>query len=327
MPSPLPLLRSMTNGRRAGLPALVLALLSLLPAGAQAGQVAWLDDFVQQVVREAEVGGRAVGRAEAVTARSATRLFAREAEQSLSSLARRSDDLARVARRAEEPAEAVLHARFDRLVRADAALARTFNDLAPAEKRLVVEMGETAQKLARRYPGQAERMIERLGVEGMAATRAFGDDVAEVIVKEGPESLDVLRKTGRSGWTFFTGTVLPHKGKLAAAGVLALYLANPDQFVDTAGRATQYAVEQFARAGVQLAGAVGGGVVRGLDAAASGLLATLGLDSGPLRGLVMAVAALVALLALMTLVGLPIRLALRPITGPLKWLLRGPHTA
>jgi hypothetical protein len=102
---------------------------------------------------------------------------------------------------------------------------------------------------------------------------------------------------------------------------------NPRSTVGTVTEIYDYLRLLFARAGVQLAGAVGGGVVRGLDAAAGGVLATLGLDSGPLRGLVMAVAALVALLALMTLVGLPIRLALRPITGPLKWLLRRPHTA
>ncbi len=318
-----PMPTTLRNRTARALAAALAAVVALMPAGAQAGQVAWLDEVVQQVVREAELGARAAGRAEAVTARTASRLFAREADQSLTTLARRSDDLARVARRAEEPAEAALHARFDRLLRADAGLARTFSDLAPAEKRLVVEMGEAAQGLARRYPGQAETMIRRLGVEGLAATRAFGDDVAEVLVKEGPEAVDVLRKTGRPGWKFFTETVLPHKGKLAAAGVFALYLANPEQFVDSAGRATQYAVEQFARAGI----AIGGGVVRGLDAAAGGLLTSLGLDSGPLRGLVMAVAALVALLALMSLVGLPLRWALRPITGPIRWLLRRPHAA
>jgi hypothetical protein len=120
-------------------------------------------------------------------------------------------------------------------------------------------MGETAQRLARRYPGQAETMIRRLGVEGMTAVRVYGDDVAEVVAKEGPESINVLRKAGRGGWTFFTETVLPHKKKLAAAGVLALFLANPDRFVDSAGRITEYAVDQFARAGIRLAGAVGGG--------------------------------------------------------------------
>ena len=114
-------------------------------------------------------------------------------------------------------------------------------------------MGETAQRLARRYPGQAETMVRQLGPEGLTAVRVFGDDVAEVLVKEGPESLDVLRKTGRGGWSFFTDEVLPHKKKLAAAGVLAAFLANPDKFVDYAGQATEFAVREFARAGVQLA--------------------------------------------------------------------------
>src|SRR5581483_11198670 len=104
---------------------------------------------------------------------------------------------------------------------------------------------ETAQRLARRYPDQAETMIRKLGTEGLSAVRVFGDAVAETLVKEGPESLGVLRKTGRGGWSFFTHEVLPHKKKLAAAGVLALFLANPEKFVDYAGKATDYAVREF----------------------------------------------------------------------------------
>ena len=87
----------------------------------------------------------------------------------------------------EEPAEAALKLRFQRLIKPDPAMAKTFDALAPLEKRLVVEIGEAAQTLARRYPGQAETMVRRLGVEGLSAVRAYGDDVAEVIVKEGPD--------------------------------------------------------------------------------------------------------------------------------------------
>jgi hypothetical protein len=296
----------------------LLALLFLPPAQARAGKVGWLDEVVQQVVREAEVGGRSAARLEGQATRATGRLFVRGAEESLEALARRSDDLARVSRRLEEPAEAALRARFERLVRPDASMARAFADLAPAEKRLVVEMGETARQLAHRYPGQAETMIRKLGVEGMSAVRAFGDDVAEVIVKEGPESIGVLRKSGRGGWKFFTGTVLPHKKKLIAAGVFGLFLADPEKFVDATGRATQYAVEQFGRAGVSLVGAVGGGAARGLESVAGAVLAPLGLDNGPLRWAVMGLAGLAAVLAFLALVGLPIRWALSPFTWPIR---------
>jgi len=167
-------------------------------------------------------------------------------------------------------------------------------------------------------------MIQDLGVEGLAAVRVYGPEVAEVIAKEGPEAIGVLRKSGRAGWRFYVDQVLAHKKKLAAAGVLGLFLADPDLFVDTAGNATRYAAEQFARAGVALTGAAAGGL-------ADGLLAPLGLQgNGPLRGLVMGAAALVAALALLTLLGLPIRLLLRPITWPLKMLFgsrRGHHVA
>ncbi len=150
-------------------------------------------------------------------------------------------------------------------MRQDPQTLRTFAALAPAEKRLVVELGETAQLLARRYPAEAETIVRRLGPEGLTAVRVYGDDVAEVLAKEGTESISVLRKSGRAGWAFFTKQVLPHKKKLLAAGVLAAFLANPEKFVDYAGQATEYAVREFAKAGVQLATAVGGGAARGVE--------------------------------------------------------------
>ena len=212
------------------------------------------------MIVEARAGGKsALGEGSTAT-RTAGRLFAREADEGLETLARRSDALARSAHRAESPSEAPPQARFNRLLRPEPETARIFAALAPAEKRVVVEMGEAAQQLARRYPGQAEAMVRKLGTEGLAAVRVYGDDVAEVVVKEGPEALGVLRKTGRGGWNFFTQQVLPNKKKLIAAGVLAAFLADPDKFVDTAGRATEYAIQQFSKAGVNLLGAVSAGL-------------------------------------------------------------------
>ena len=302
--------------RAAGL----LAVLALaLPPGARAGQLSWLDEVVQEVVREARTGGRAAvrggGDTATTTAHAAGRLFVHEADEGLEIVARRSEDLARGGRRLERPAETLLQERFTRLLRHDPDAVRTFSTLAPAEKRLVVEMGETAQRLARRYPDQAEGMIRRLGTEGLSAVHVYGDDVAEVLVKEGPESLGVLRKTGRGGWSFFTHEVLPHKKKLLAAGVLAAFLANPEKFVDYAGRATEYAAREFARAGVQLAGAVGSGASKGLESAVAETLARHGLDFAALRYLGMAGAGLVVVLATMVLLGIPIRWAFRPFSG------------
>jgi hypothetical protein len=289
-----------------------LAILLALPIPAQAGKLAWLDEVVQEIVVEARAGGKA-------TARGTGRLFVHEAEDGLEIAAKRSEDLARIGRRVDQPSEALLQARFSRLLRHDPEAVRTFRTLAPGEKRLVVEMGETAQRLARRYPNQAETMIRKLGTEGLSAVRVFGDDVAETLVKEGPESLSVLRKTGRGGWAFFTHQVLPHKKKLAAAGVLAAFLANPEKFVDYAGQATEYAVREFARAGVQLAGAVGGGAAKGLESAVAETLARHGLDFAVLRYVGMACAGLVVVLATMVLLGIPMRWVFRPF----MWAYRG----
>jgi hypothetical protein len=306
------------------LPTVALVLGLAVPSSASAGQLAWLDEVVQQVVREASAGGRAAvrgGDASATTARAAGRLFVHEADQGLELVARRSDELARAGGRVQRPAEALLQERFARLMKHDPDALRTFKTLEPAEKRLVVTMGETAQQLARRYPGQAETMIRQLGTEGLSAVHVYGDDVAEVLVKEGPESLGVLRKTGRGGWSFFTHEVLPHKKKLAAAGVLALFLANPEKFVDYAGKATDYAVREFAKAGIQLAGAVGGGAAHGLETAISQTLANYGLDYAVLRYAGMALAGLVVVLATLVLLGIPVAWLLRPFTWPVRALL------
>lgn len=283
---------------------------------AEAGKLSWLDDVVREVIAETRSGGKALTHgAEAARSeiRGAGRLFLRhDAEEGLERLAKQSDDLARAARRVEHPSEALLQSRFSRLLGRDSQALRSFSALEPAEKRLVVEMGEAARRLAERYPEQAEMMVRKLGPEGLAAVRVFGDDVAEVVVKEGPESLNVLRKTGRGGWSFFTKQVLPHKKKLLAAGVLAAFLANPDRFVDYAGQATEYAVREFAKAGITLAAAAGSGVAQGLESSIGQVLASHGLDQPAFRYLGMALASVVVIGALMVLVGLPIRMMFRP---------------
>jgi len=326
-------MRDVANRRpwSSGLPAALTLLAALglslswaAPARA-AGKLAWLDDVVREVVREAEAGGKAAvrgGDGAATAVRGSGRLFAHEADEGLEILVKRSDDFARAGRRAETAGETLLQKRFARLIPHDPDNARAFAALAPAEKRLVVEMGETAQRLARRYPGRAEEMIRALGTEGMTAVRVFGDDVAEVVVKEGPASLGVLRKTGRGGWAFFTQQVLPHKKKLIAAGVLTAFLADPDKFVDYAGRATEYAVREFARAGVQLAGAVGGGAARGLEASVAEFLGRYGLNFAAARYLGMGLAGAVVVVAALVILGLPVRWMLRPVTWPLRLVFR-----
>ena len=70
--------------------------------------------------------------------------------------------------------------------------------------------------------------------------------------------------------------------------MLAAFLADPDKFVDYAGQATEFAVREFARAGITLASAVGGGVARGLESSLGEALAAHGLDTPVFRYLGMA---------------------------------------
>jgi hypothetical protein len=310
--------------RLAGMVALAVVMLAQ-PGTVRAGKLSWLDDLVQDVIVEARASGKGLVRggdgARTEVARAGRLFLARDADEGLEHLVRRADELAHAGRRVEQPAEALLQARFSRLIKQDPQTLRTFAALEPAERRLVVELGETARELARRYPREAETMVRRLGPEGLTAVRVFGDDVAEVLVKEGPESLSVLRKAGRGGWSFFTGQVLPHKKKLAAAGVLAVFMANPEKFVDYAGQATEFAVHEFAKAGIQLASAVTGGAARGLDRSIASTLAAYGLDFPALRYLGMGLAGLVVLLSFMVIVGLPIRWMFRPFGWGLRTII------
>jgi hypothetical protein len=313
--------------RRAGAIALAMLMLAGLAGPARAGKLSWLDEVVQEVIVEARAGGKGLAReiggdgAKAEVRRAGRLFLAHDADEGLEHLVRQSDELARAARRVDRPAEALFESRFSRLMRQDPQSLRTFAALPAAEKRLVVELGETAQLLARRYPAEAETMVRRLGPEGLSAVRVYGDDVAEVLAKEGTQSIGVLRRTGRAGWSFFTKQVLPHKKKLAAAGVLAAFLANPEKFVDYAGQATEFAVREFSRAGIQLATTVTGGAARGLENTIGEALSAYGLNLPLLRYLGMGLAGLVVVLSFLVIVGLPIRWLFRPFLWPFRLAL------
>lgn len=297
-----------------------VAIGAILPGVASAGVLSWLDDVVQASVRKADPE---------IAARRTGRLFARESaeigEDGLGVIVRRGEDLGRGVRRADDPAGSLLDARFDRLIDGDVDLAREFGRLSPAERKFVVEMGETAQNLAKKYPGRADAMIRGMGADGLSAVAVYGDDVAEVLAAEGPQAVNVLRRSGRTGWKFFTETVIPNKNKLAAAGVLTAFLAAPEQFVDMAGQATDFAVRQFATAGIQLASAVGGGAVRGLETAVGSWLETQGLNFSVIRYVGMVAAAWAVIVSGMVIIGLPARIAKAPFAlalWPVKRIVR-----
>src|SRR5262249_25559458 len=113
-------------------------------------------------------------------------------------------------------------------------------------------------------------------------------------------------------------------------GVLAAFLANPEKFVDYAGQATEFAVQEFAKAGIQLATAVSGGAARGLDNSIGQALSAYGLNSPLLRYLGMGLAGSAVLLSFLVMIGLPVRWLLRPVLWPFRLVLsfrRARHVA
>lgn len=214
---------------------------------------------------------------------------------------RESDDAAKLlARRTAPLADDVLTTRFNRLSGVDDTLRAEFRALAPAEKRLVVELGEGVQIALRRYPEDGLALIQKLDAGGLAQARTYGDfvldgahwlhtdDVAKALgaaklmpeeastlsralgLKALPETLQpehvaplwksVIRKTGEGSAVFWRTYIQPHKGKWLAGGLLATYLIMPEKFHDAAGNLTEYAARQLAELGI----AVSSGAVRGV---------------------------------------------------------------
>ena len=99
------------------------SMCSSCPGVAQAGKLSWLDDLVQEVILEAKAGGKGLvrgGDGARTEIRGAGRLFVtHEADETLEQLVRRSEELARAGRRVEQPTEALLQARFSRLLKQD----------------------------------------------------------------------------------------------------------------------------------------------------------------------------------------------------------------
>jgi hypothetical protein len=284
---------------------------------AYAGKMTILEGLVRAAMEESR-GELKLGTKLAEEAR-----LLRGSEELFENTARQHELLMRAAGRLAELDEPAVARKATQLAaRTDSETARALAQLSGAERRFVVEAAETAGALSRKFPNEATDMVRRLGPEGLSYVRVYGDDVAEVVLKEGPDVLGVIRKGGRGAWAFFTDNVLPHKKKLVAAGVFAAFLASPDKFVDMAGRATDYAMQEFARAGVQLASVVPGSILTGIDAGVDGVLSRWGLNYPPLRWTAVGCFMLLASAAALRLVGWPIRTLAWPVTFAFRRLRR-----
>ena len=80
-------------------------------------------------------------------------------------------------------------------------------------------------------------------------------------------------------------------------------------------------MQEFAKAGIQLASAVTGGAARGLENTIGEVLSSYGLNLPLLRYLGMGLAGLVVVLSFLVIIGLPIRWMFRPILWPFRLAL------
>ena len=317
---------------RPTMPSLAFVVISLVTAlaplqSAQAGKLSWLDEIVQEVVLEAKAGGRVAAGAEATATRSggaAVRPRGRRGAGDRGPAVRRPGPgrpagrpaLRGPAPHAVRPAPAARPRGRAHLLRTrpgrEAAGRRDGRDRPAARPPLPRPGRDDDPPPRHRGPLRRPRLRRRRG-RGPRQGRAREPGRPP---QDRPGRLDVLHRR-RS---------CPTRRSWLAAGVLAAFLANPDKFVDYAGQATEFAVREFAKAGVQLAGAVGGGAARGFEASIGQALATYGLDVAVLRQLGMAAwPAWSSSWPSMVILGLPIALAVpppdlavppRPVDGP-----------
>ena len=234
---------------------------------------------------------------------------------------RRSEELAKAGRRFDQPSEALLKPGF----RGCSNRIRRFCERSRHSRRprsgLVVELGETAQTLARRYPANAEAMVRRLGPEGLSAVRVFGDDVAEVLVKEGPESMSVLRKAGARRLVVLHEYGLTQQEEAGRRGRAGGVPGQPRE-VRRLRRPGHRVRRPRVRQGRHSAclGRRAGRSPRAREFDRQKPWPSYGLNFPVLRWLGMGLAAIVAAGALMIVLGLPVRWLLRPFAmycGPL----------
>ena len=252
-----------------------------------AGKVAWLDEVVQEVLdrgpSRGQVGPRRRGDGRDEGRRPAVRPRGRRGARNPRPNGRTTWPAS--AHRAESPSDAILQSRFNRLLSPEA---RDGPDLLRAqvgreEGRRRDGRGRAVNSPAS-YPNQAEAMVRKLGTEGLAAVRVYGDDVAEVVVKDGPDVLGVLRKTGRGGLDRSSrNTVLPNKKQARRRRRPRRLPGRPRQVRRHRRQGHRVRRPEFAKAGVQIASAVTPGPLAGWRSRSATALAAYGLDFAVLR--------------------------------------------
>ena len=258
----------------------VLLITAGSPAQARVPALKLLEKLIKKNVR-AEAGD--VGR-----------IFSQQADDAAKLLARKSP---------QHADEAKIFSRFRRLPGVDDSFNAEFRALPLAEQRFIVELGEGAQSVLRRYPQKGLNLLRHLDSDGLAQARTYGnfvvdgtawlhsDEVFRALratklapdqavaitktlgLKAAPHTLQpehlaplwksVVRKTGNGAGRFWTTYVLPHKKKWLVGGLLVTYLAMPEKFHDGVGNLTQYAVKALSGLGVSAATGAARGLVNG----------------------------------------------------------------
>lgn len=155
--------------------------------------------------------------------------------------------------------------RFNRLEHVDDSLRTQFRALPAAERAVVVELGEAAQKVLRKRGDQALELLRRLDTDGLVQLRTYGDFVGDGVLLMGPEYKLVVRKTGSAAGKFYQDWVAPHTGKWLAAGLIAAYLAAPESFHDAAGNLTEYGARKLTETGIDVGARASQGFWQGMQ--------------------------------------------------------------
>ena len=162
---------------------------------------------------------------------------------------------------------------------ADENLARAVENADPALRRTTLEALAGARAIERAIPANPMRraeIVERGGVDLLRAAAQPVDGLGDALIL-----LDGSIRAGRLPDTAFArfGQALDAQGDafaivwrehiapnwevVVAGGLVVAFLAEPERFIDTAGRLTSHAVAAFSELGIEVGASIAEGVLRG----------------------------------------------------------------
>lgn len=245
------------------------------------------------------------------------------------------DDAARATVR-----KAAMFQALEKAIPDNPALLKEIRTLDNASQETAVVLAKGGQSIVRAMPDIAGRgqLLKRGGADVVAAVGLHGDDAARaamrldaaiqggsLIVPAGKRAVTledfgrIMTETGESGWRFWQTYVQPHWKLWLGSGALALYLADPEQFQDTAGQLSEAG---FRHLGL-LMGEVSAGSIRGISQGTAQVVEKVAVETA--TGFLQSWQGIISGLLILFGISLLFRRVRYYMLWPLRWLNKAPN--